>query len=134
MKALVGTFNQKEALVEAFILIVQLQTSQRFVSSSIVAAHRAPSQQKSLSLTDIYCPAPHSAGQHQYSDYLIDTPDTIIHLHTFCLVPTLHHRNILTIIKLDIEIMNKEIKGCNKNIADIWNSTSMEKPIAMSLE
>ena len=116
MKALVGTFNQKEALVEAFIVIVQLQTSQRFVSSSIVAAHRAPSQQKSLSLTDIYCPAPHSAGQHQYSDYLIDTPDTIIHLHTFCLVPTLHHRNILTIVNLEIENMNTEIKGCNIDI------------------
>ena len=34
MKALVGTFNQEKALVGTFFVIVKLQTSQRFVSSS----------------------------------------------------------------------------------------------------
>ena len=121
---------QEKAIVGT--VIVKLSKSSRSVSSSTVAAHRAPSQQKSLSLTDIYCPAPHRAGRHQqqYSDYLIDTPDTIIHTpHTLSCV-YLHPRNILTIINLDIEIMNKEM---NDNI-DIQNSTNMEKPTAVILD
>ena len=36
MKAVVGAFNQEKALVGAFSMIVQLQTSQRFVLSSIL--------------------------------------------------------------------------------------------------
>ena len=36
MKALVGTFNQEKAYVEALSVSVKLQTSQRFVSSSSV--------------------------------------------------------------------------------------------------
>ena len=36
MKVLVGAFNQKKALEEAFSVIVKLQTSRRFVSSSTV--------------------------------------------------------------------------------------------------
>ena len=34
VKALVGTFNQEKALVGAFSVVVQLQTSRRFVLSS----------------------------------------------------------------------------------------------------
>ena len=42
VKALVGTFKQEKALVEAFYAIVKLQTSRKFVSSSSrrAAQHR----------------------------------------------------------------------------------------------
>ena len=36
MKTLVGTFNQEKAIAGAFSVIIQLQTSRRFVSSSIL--------------------------------------------------------------------------------------------------
>ena len=37
---IIGTFNQKKALEGAFSMIVKLQTSQRFVSSSSTDAMR----------------------------------------------------------------------------------------------
>ena len=80
MKAVVATFNQEKALVGALSVIVQLETSQRFIASStgdwdqLPSDHPGQGQQQPGDVTRDQAQAADSSGDnHHPSDDIIDS-------------------------------------------------------------